>query len=397
MTGLPTFDDALDRVLERITPLAAERVAIGEAAGRVLVETARAQVDLPPFHSSAMDGYAIRSTDTPGQLRLSARIAAGSPSARSLERGEAMGIATGGVVPEGADAVVPLERVAASDDSVTIEAPVPVGANVRPQGGDVRAGEVVARAGVRLDGPLAGALAASGVAEVLCGRQPHVAIVATGSELQRPGTPLAPGHVYESNGVMLAAMLRAAGAVVDDALVVADDRDGHRRALEEGLERDVLVTSGGVSVGPHDLVREVGGELGMEQVFWGVSIRPGKPVFFAVRDRTLVFGLPGNPVSSLVGCRLLVEPAVLALQGAADPRPAFRPGRLGTEVERNRQRDELLRARIDVEPDGVVLVPLDVQESHTIVRSASADALVLIRAGEGVVGAGTPVSYLPLR
>jgi molybdopterin molybdotransferase len=309
-----------------------------------------------------------------------------------------MGIATGGVVPEGADSVVPYEEaVGVIDNEIEITHAVPLGANIRSQGGDVRAGEVVVAAGVRLDGSRLGALAAAGVAEIECSRRPRVGIVTTGSELQRPGEPLAPGHVYESNGVLLSALLRLAGADVDDAVVVADDREAHRRALEDGLRRDVLVTSGGVSVGPHDLVREVGEELGLKQVFWGVAIRPGKPVFFAVGAETLVFGLPGNPVSSLVGCRLFVEPAVLALQGLIDPRPLFLPGRLGIEVRRDPRRDEMLRARLEVEPEGVVAFPLEAQDSHMIVRSASADALVLVRAGTGVVRAGALVSYLPLR
>ena len=233
-------------------------------------------------------------------------------------------------------------------------------------------------------------------AEVTCGRRPRVAILATGTELRRPGATLRPGEIYESNGAMLTAQLSAAGAEVTRLEPVADDEEAHRRALERALELDVLVTSGGVSVGPHDLVRRIEAELGVEEVFWRVAVRPGKPVAFGVRGATLVFGLPGNPVSSLVGCELFVKPALAALQGAADPRPRFAAGRLAAGVVRNAVRDDLLRARTRLGDDGVVLEPVAGQESHMIVRAAEADALVLVPRGEGELAAGSAVRYLPL-
>ena len=177
---------------------------------------------------------------------------------------------------------------------------------------------------------------------------------------------------------------------------VADDESAHRRAIEQGLEHDVLVTSGGVSVGPHDLVRRVEAELGVEEVFWRVAVRPGKPVSFGIRGPALVFGLPGNPVSSLVGCELFVRPALRALQGASDPGPRFAAGRLAVSVTRNAGRDDLMRARSTVTDDGVVLEPVGGQESHMIVRAAEADALVLVPRGEGELPAGASVRYLPL-
>src|SRR5262249_31910847 len=216
------------------------------------------------------------------------------------------------------------------------------------------------------------------------------------SELRTPGSSLGPGEVYEANGVMLAAQLAAEGAVVARPAAVVDDEDEHRRALAEGLEHDVLVTSGGVSVGPHDLVRRVESELGVEEVFWGVAVRPGKPVSFGVRGATLVFGLPGNPVSSLVGCELFVRPALRAMQGEADPGPAFTAGRLAVDVERNAARDDLLRARATIGDDGVLLQPVSGQESHMIVRAAEANALVLVPRGNGELPAGSTVRYLQL-
>ena len=383
-------------VLGRARPLAAETLSLAEAAGRFLAEPARALVDLPPFRNSAMDGYALRAEDTPGELPIVHRVAAGTPAPRALEAGEAMGIATGGLVPEGADAVIQHELVVEKDNSIEVSAAVAEGANVREPGRDVSAGAVVAAAGIRLGPAQIGALAAAGVAEVACARRPRVAVLATGTELRGPGSVLAPGEVYEANGVMLAAQLTTAGAEVTRLDSVADDEDAHRRALATGLELDVLVTSGGVSVGPHDLVRRIEAELGVEEVFWRVAVRPGKPVSFGVRGPTLVFGLPGNPVSTLVGCELFVRPAVLALQGAADPGPTFSAGRLAETVSRSPGRDDLMRARTEVTDDGIVLSPVTGQESHMIVRAAEADALVLVPRGEGELAAGESVRYLPL-
>jgi molybdopterin molybdotransferase len=395
---LLTIDEAQRLILERVCALPAEGVALEAAAGRVLAETAEAVVDLPPFASSAMDGFAVRVADTPGKLPVVFRIAAGRPAQRELRRGEAMGIATGGVVPEGADAVIPIEYVVEHDNDVEIPNAATPGANIRPRGGDLRAGDPVVAAGQPLAPAQLGALAASGIAEVACRRQPSAAVLATGTELRRPGEPLRPGEVYEANGLILAAQLASAGARVERLAAVADDEDAHREALAAGLEHDVLVSSGGVSVGPHDLVRRVEAALGVEEVFWRVAVKPGKPVSFGVRGSTLVFGLPGNPVSSLVGFELFVRPAVLALQGQADPLPRFEPGRLAVAATRNPHRDELVRARRRASDDGdaVVLEPLAGQESHMIARASGADALVLLPRGEGELEAGSAVRYLRL-
>jgi molybdopterin molybdotransferase len=395
--ALLTFEEAQERVLAHASALPGELVPLVAAAGRVTVDTARATVDLPPFASSAMDGYALRAADVPGRLPVVERVAAGSPATRALAFGEAMAISTGGVVPEGADAVVPVEYVVESDNNfIDVAEPVAPGANVRPRGGDAAAGEVVVEPGVRLGATQIGALGAAGVAELVCARRPRVAVLATGSELARPGDALRPGQVYEANALMLAAALAAEGADIDVSPPVADDESAHRAALEHGLAADVLVTSGGVSVGPHDLVRRIESELGVEEVFWQVAIKPGKPVSFGVRGATLVFGLPGNPVSSLVGCELFVKPALRALQGLRDPLPRFERGILATSLRRNTARDELVRARVRVDGDTLLLEPLSGQESHMIVRTAAADALVHVPRGEGELSAGGAVRWLRL-
>ena len=214
--------------------------------------------------------------------------------------------------------------------------------------------------------------------------------------MRRPGEPLEPGEVYEANGVLLATAFATAGAEVELLPAVADDEASHREALERGLAADVLVTSGGVSVGAHDLVRRILGELGVEEVFWGIAVKPGKPLAFGVRGSTIVFGLPGNPVSSLVGAEVFVRPALLALQGATVPGPVFFEGRLAASVRRNAHRDEFLRARSVVSETGVLLGPVTGQESHMIARAAAADALVLAPRGDGELAAGESVRYLLL-
>jgi molybdopterin molybdotransferase len=396
VAALLALEDAQRRILARVVPLPAEQIALGEAAGRVLVEPATARVDLPPFDASAMDGFALRSADTPGRLPVVERIAAGRPASRALRAGEAMGIATGAAVPAGADAVIPLEHVVDHDNEIEIGERVQTGANLRPRGGDLRAGEVVVPAGVRLGPAQLGALAAAGIADISSTTRPRAAVLSTGSELRRPGEELEPGQIYEANSVLLAAQLESAGAVVEQLDAVADDEEAHRAALGRGLEADVLVTSGGVSVGPHDLVRSVGAELGIEEAFWGVAVKPGKPLWFGVRGQTLVFGLPGNPVSSLVCFELFVRPAVLALQGASEPLPRFEPGRLARSLRPNAVRTELVRARSRVADGEVELEVVTGQESHMIARAAGADALVLVPAGDEELGVGARVSFLRL-
>src|SRR5205814_2111759 len=200
-----------------------------------------------------------------------------------------------------------------------------------------------------------------------------------------------------ANGLILEAQLRSAGAVTERLAAVADDEAAHRAALERGLEADVLVSSGGVSVGPHDLVRRIEAELGVEEVLWRVAVKPGKPVSFGVRNSTLVFGLPGNPVSSLVGFELFVRPAILALQGHAEPLPRFEPGRLAAAVRQSADREQLVRARTRFgDGEAVELEPLTGQDSHMIARAAGADALVLVPRGEGELPAGAWVRYLRL-
>jgi molybdopterin molybdotransferase len=399
-TSLISVADAQRIVLEHARRLDAERVPIERAAGRVLAEAVAARVDLPPFPSSAMDGFAVRAEDTetaPVRLSVVARIAAGRPAERLLGPGEAMEISTGAAVPEGADAVIPLELVEDHGDEIEIPQRVAQRDNIRERAGDVSAGQTVLEPGSRLGPAQVAALAAAGVSEVQCTKRPRVGILVTGSELRQPGEALGPGQIYESNGLLLATALQLAGAVPGQLGTVADDADEHGRAMERALLGfDMLVTSGGASVGPHDLVRSTQAKLRVEELFWGVAVKPGKPIAFGVRRDHLVFNLPGNPVSVLVTFELFVRPAVNALLGLPEPLPELRRGVLAAPVDRNAQREEYVRAVLRRDGDAIVVDPLAGRESHLIVSAGRADALVQVEAGTGQLSAGDEIRYIPL-
>ncbi len=393
------IDAALGIVLEHAAPLEAESVLTADADGRYLAAAVTAALDLPPFTNSAMDGYALRAQDTPGILEVVGESAAGRPCASPVQNGQAVTISTGAVLPEGADAVVPLERVhtanAAESGLDTIEVPDAVSrdAAIRHRGGDITAGAEVLGAGTRLGPAQIGAAIAAGAPHVDCGRRPRVAVLTTGDELRPSGSTLAPGEIYDSNGPMLAAALARAGAIVTSIAAAADTPAAHRAALTQALAHDVVISTGGVSVGPHDLVRGIGAELGVQELFWRIKMRPGKPLAFGVKDATLVFGVPGNPVSVLVCFALFIAPALAALQGAAHPQPDFGRGRLAVAVAQNAERDDLIRVRHTAAGE---LEPIRGQQSHQISITATADGLARIPTGTGELAAGTEVAFLSL-
>jgi molybdopterin molybdotransferase len=389
--------EGLRLILAQAPALDIEEVAVSaDLAGRVLAADVRAAVSLPPFDTSAMDGYTVRAADLgAGGVPIAFRLGAGDRP-RPLPPGAAAGIATGAPLPDGADAVVPVEHAREEEGLLVAESPA-VGAHIRERGGDVREGDVVGAAGTLLTPALLAAISATGVGTVTVSRRPRLAALATGSELVRVGRPLEPGQIYESNLTSIVAQARGAGAEVVAAATVADDRDATREAFARAIAAaDVVVSSGGVSVGPHDHVKPVMAALGVREVFWRLAHKPGKPLWFGVaEDGTLVFGLPGNPVSSLVCFELFLRPALAAMQHG---RPPERPvARLAEPVKRLPGRDHAVRCRLAASSDGMQLHPLGPQDSHLIVHAAGADAIALVDAGEGEAPAGEVVEYVPLR
>jgi molybdopterin molybdotransferase len=389
--------EGLRLILEQARPLPVEQVAVSaDLAGRVLAADVRAAVSLPPFDTSAMDGYTVRAADLgDGGVPIAFRLGAGDRP-RPLPPGAAAGIATGAPLPDGADAVVPVEDAREQDGRLLAEPPA-VGAHIRERGGDVREGDLVGAAGTQLTPALLAAIAATGVGTVTVSQRPRLAALATGSELVRVGRPLEPGQIYESNLTAIVAQARAAGAEVVSASTVADDRDATREAFARAIAAaDVVVSSGGVSVGPHDHVKPAMAALGVREVFWRLAHKPGKPLWFGVAENGgLVFGLPGNPVSSLVCFELFLRPALAAMQhGRAPERPV---ARLAEPVARLRARDHAVRCRLSASSEGMQLHPLGPQDSHLIVHAAGADAIAIVDAGEGEAAAGELVEYVPLR
>jgi molybdopterin molybdotransferase len=380
-------------LLDRLAPLPAETLALTPAIiGRVLAEDVRAAHDLPPFDNSAMDGFAVRAADTGADLPVEGASFAGDDPA-GLQPHTAMAIATGAPLPAGADAVVPVELARVDGRRVSFTEPVAPGANVRPRGTDVRAAAVVIAAGNRL-GPLSlAAIATSGVAEVRCHRAPRVAVVVTGDELVAPGNPLQNGQIHESNSILIAARCEQAGAHVVSVDRVRDDAGATREALARALERaDVVVTSGGVSVGTRDHVKPALEELGVEQLFWRLAVQPGRPTWCGLQGDRVVVGLPGNPLSVMVGLELLLVPALRLLEGAADPGPKTFQLPLVGALRRDPQR---LRVRpVRLASGGAE--PLGADLSHQLGRAATADALALVPVGEGELPNGTAVDLIAL-
>jgi molybdopterin molybdotransferase len=405
---LISIEEARERVLDSVTRLEDEDVPLPGALGRVLAEEISSPIDVPPFDSSGMDGYAVKAGAS-SELEVIGEARAGRPADVEVAAGTAVRISTGAVVPEGADAVVPVERTTAvresESDAVAVDPAiggkgdisrvgVPAiepGANIRRAGEDIPLGAVVLEAGARLGPAELGVAASVGRASVRCARRPRVAVLVTGDELTPPGEALPAGGIYSSNGFALAAQAEAAGAELASRTSVPDDPEGTRAAIASALDgADVVIVSGGVSVGPHDHVKPALCELGVEERFWGVSLRPGKPTWFGIRDGTLAFGLPGNPVSAMVTFQLFARPALAALQGAA---PAARrtTATLEEAVARNPQREQAVRVRLRHGEHGLLARPTGPQGSHMLTSMLGADGLALIASGDGEAGAGERV------
>ncbi len=375
-------------------PLGAERIALAAAAGRVAAEDARSAVDLPPFDRSAMDGYAVRAADTGAPMRIVGEVAAGDVWSRAIGAGEAVGITTGAALPPGADAILRVEDATVEGDALRAAAPLEPGFHVRYAGEDVARGDVLSAAGAPITLQAVMGLASAGVGEVAVVRRPVVGVMATGTELLEVGAPPEPGRIHESNRLTLELLARRAGADVVVHPVVPDDRDATRAAIEQGLGSDVLLITGGVSVGPHDHVKPALEAAGVQEIFWRVRLKPGKPLWFGRRDRTLVFGLPGNPLSTVACFLLFVEPALRRLQGEPEAAPAFVPARLAVPARAADGRTTLLTSRLERDADGLlVATPTEHQGSHLTGALAASDGFAVV---DSALPAGARVDALLL-
>jgi molybdopterin molybdotransferase len=396
---LITIAEARDRVLEAVRSLPAETVAVEDALERTLAADVAAAGNVPPFACSAMDGYAVIDGPAGRTLRVVGESRAGTPSERRLAGEEAIRISTGAAVPPGATAVIPQEEIApAGDGAIRTEAEVVPGQHVRAPGEDIRDGATVLTAGTNLGAVELGAAVAAGAGSVTVARRPRVSVLCTGDELRAPGEPLGPGEIHNSNAPMLTGLAAHAGALVPPAQRLRDDADTTREGIAAALAAsDVVIISGGVSVGPHDHVKPALTALGVDEVFWSVALQPGKPTWFGtVPDGTLVFGLPGNPVSAVVTFSLFVAPALARLQGAAPQPPPHDDALLGSEVRRNPRREQALRVRLEDSSTGVLAFPNGAQGSHILTSLLGADALAMIPPGEGSFPVGTKVALRAL-
>ncbi|MCK2183139.1 molybdopterin molybdotransferase MoeA [Halomonas getboli] len=401
MAELKPVEAALEALLADVTPVEGERLVVTDAAGRVLAEAVTARLDVPPFDNSAMDGYALHHADAGRWLPVSQRIAAGAPAA-PLERGQCARIFTGGEIPPGADCVVMQEKVEVDGDRARMPEHVPAGDNLRRRGRDVAAGSPLLAAGTRLDAAALGHLAGQGITEVTLRRRPRVALLSTGDEIVDPGRPLAPGQIYNTNRPMLATLLERFGAEVVMTAAVPDDASSTRRLLGEAVEvADVVITTGGVSVGEEDHVRGAVEALGRLDL-WRLALRPGKPLALGrlsgsdAGGGARFVGLPGNPVSSYVGAWLFLRPLLGALLGcpamgslpALNARAAF--------STRTGPRQHYMRVTLNFGADDIEAHAFEDQNSGVLSSCVGADALAVIPP-EASVAPGDAVRCLWLR
>ncbi len=396
---MTTFEEACDLILSNAPPLGVEVVDLSHALGRVLAADQLSNWDLPMWDNSAMDGFAVRAQDCQegSVLPVVGFLPAGRAVTHALTAGTAARILTGAPIPSGSDCVVPFELAQDDQDSIRLLALPKTGDHIRKQGSDLRAGECALPAGTLLRPSEIAILASLAITGVPVTRRPRVAILSTGDELLRPGEPLVPGRIFDSNGPALAAAVLEAGGMPIILPIAQDDPGALSHQLQQGLQADVLVTSAGVSTGDRDLVRAALTELGAREVFWKVAIQPGRPMAFAVTDNCRIFSLPGNPVAALLTFELFVRPALRQLGGHRRPKEATHRAILG-EAVRPRP-DRMTLRRVCLERTGEQLVAMSSgQQATGFVRTLSrADGIALIPIGPAVLPVGTAVEVHLLR
>lgn len=402
--GLISLDQALALYAEHVRPLPVSRLPLRQAHGHVLAEAAHAQVDLPLFTQSAVDGYALRQHDIDAGLRsftLAGEVRAGIPADMELLPGQAIRIFTGGRLPAGADTVARQEITQAGPQHLHLQHALQKGDDIRYQGEELQRGSLLAERGTTLDAGLLAAMAMAGVQAVAVHRQPRIAVIITGDEVS--ARPLHEAQVFDANGPLISAWLDQAGLHQYQLWHVGDDAGQLQECLAQALqEHDLVLTTGGVSVGDYDLVRPLSLQLGAREVFWQVAQKPGKPLYFATFRQTgtghdsYLLGLPGNPAAVYTGLPVHVQTVLNLLQGRQNPLPAWQAGRFSGRLQPD-SRERLLRVRMDIDGNGQVwLHPLPKQQSHMLSNLATANALVRVSANTGFETA-TLLPFLPTR
>ncbi len=390
-----TVEEALSRCLALVTPLPTEPVALRHAHGRMMPGPAVAHRDQPPFAASAMDGYAIAGDPLPGAtFVVSGKARAGHAFDGTVSAGQAVRIFTGAPVPAGATRVVLQEDVGRDGDRITVKPGADVSLHIRPMGQDFRVGDTLPPR--RLSAHDLALLAAMNVAQVTVSRRPVVALVATGDELVMPGEDPSPSQIISSNTFALAALIEAEGGIARILPIARDTKEDLRAVLTMALDSDLIVTIGGASVGDHDLVGTVTSDMGLEQSFWKIAMRPGKPLMAGHLQGKPLLGLPGNPVSAVVCCHLFVLPMVRAMQARPDIPPCIRRARLGAPVDANGPRTHYMRARLTQGDDMPVATPFSAQDSALLTILSEADSLLIRPIGDPPRTVGEIVTYLPL-
>ena len=397
---LTPYEEAFELLIQRVERLSTEKVLLWNALGRVLAEDVYADRDNPAFDNSAMDGYAIRSEDLenlPARLKVVGEVPAGGEWKGVVERGCAIKIFTGAPIPNGADAVVPVEFVREEGEYIIVEKPFKKGANVRYKGEEIKAGDILLKAGTRIRGYEIGLLAFANKVFVEVYQRPRVAILSTGDEIKEPGETIEkPSQIRSTNNHLLYAKALELGCEVHQLGIVPDNPELIAKALERVEDYHVFITTGGVSAGDKDFVHKLVKEMGFEVVFHKLRIKPAKPVLFAKKDKTLFFGLPGNPVSCAIAFDLLVKPALLKMQGVENYRPTVYKAELLRDFSRkDAERREFVRARF-IQKDGRLYCDYSPKtQSHMLTSYVDANCYMVVYEGVKEIRAGQEVDILP--